>query len=107
MVSSSAYIYGANFIATFRWESGFLRGFHGTPRAPTGTAEANQAVWFIRRNLQRCPTSVKQQMYFALVRPILDYASVVCDQHTTSDIQRLEMIQRRAARFVTKEPKAL
>ena len=39
-------------------------------------------------------------MYFALVRPILDYASVVCDQHTTSDIQRLEMIQRRAAQFV-------
>ena len=65
------------------------------------TAKANQALWFIRRNLQRCPTSVKQQMYFALVRPILDYASVVWDPHTTSDIQRLEMIQRRAARFVT------
>ena len=30
------YIYGANFIAKFRWESGFLRGgFHGTP--PLGT----------------------------------------------------------------------
>ena len=65
------------------------------------TAKANQALWFIRCNLQRCPTSVKQQMYFALVRPILDYASVVWDPHTTSDIQRLEMIQRRAARFVT------
>ena len=26
------YIYGANFIAKFRWENGFLRGgFHGTP----------------------------------------------------------------------------
>ena len=31
MVSYSAYIYGANFIAKFRWENGFLRGFHGTP----------------------------------------------------------------------------
>ena len=40
-------------------------------------------------------------MYFALVRPILDYASVIWDPHTTSDIQQLEMIQRRAARFVT------
>ena len=64
------------------------------------TAKANQALWFIRRNLQRCPTSVKRQMYFALVRPILDYASVVWDPHTTSDIQRLEMIQTKAARFV-------
>ena len=28
----SPYIYGANFIAKFRWESGFLKGgFHGTP----------------------------------------------------------------------------
>ena len=25
------YIYGANFIAKFRLESGFLRGFHGPP----------------------------------------------------------------------------
>ena len=32
---NSAYIYGSNFIAKFLWESGFLRGFHETPRAPT------------------------------------------------------------------------
>ena len=31
MIYYSAYIYGANFIAKFRWKSGFLRGFHGTP----------------------------------------------------------------------------
>ena len=31
------YIYGTNFIAKFRWESGFIRGFHETPLwAPTG-----------------------------------------------------------------------
>ena len=65
------------------------------------TAKANNALWFIRRNLWRCPASVKQQMFFALVRPILDYASVVWDPHTISDIQQLEAIQRRAARFVT------
>ena len=65
------------------------------------TAKANNALWFIRRNLWRCPASVKQQMFFALVRPILDYASVVWDPHTTSDIQQLEAVQRRAARFVS------
>ena len=27
MVSNSAYVYGANFIAKFRWESGFLGGY--------------------------------------------------------------------------------
>ena len=30
MVSNSAYIYCANFIAKFRWKSGFLAGVHGT-----------------------------------------------------------------------------
>ena len=65
------------------------------------TLKANKALWFIRRNLWRCPTSIKQQMYFALVRPILEYACVVWDPHTSSDIQRVEMVQRRAARFVS------
>ena len=37
MVSNSAYIYGANFIAQFRWESGFLRGIPWNPPwTPTG-----------------------------------------------------------------------
>ena len=31
MIIYSAYIYGANFIAKFLWESGFLSGFHGIP----------------------------------------------------------------------------
>ena len=48
---------------------------------------------------------VKQQMYFALVRPILEYASSVWDPHLKSDIQKIEMVQRRAARFVTKNYK--
>ena len=36
-----------------------------------------------------------------LVRPILDYAGSAWDPHTTSCIQQLEAVQRRAARFVT------
>ena len=34
MIFYSAYIYGANFIATFRWESGFLRLGSRTPPPP-------------------------------------------------------------------------
>jgi hypothetical protein len=40
-------------------------------------------------------------MYFALVRPHLEFACAVWDPHTACDIQRLEAVQRRAARFVT------
>lgn len=39
-------------------------------------------------------------MYFAIVRPHLEFACAVWDPHTASDIQKLEMVQRRAARFV-------
>ena len=36
MVSNSAYIYGANFIAKFRWESGFLGGSMEPPLGTKG-----------------------------------------------------------------------
>ena len=45
------------------------------------TAKANKALWFIHRNLQWNPISIKQQMYFTLVRPILDLDI----QHTWND----------------------
>ena len=63
-------------------------------------AKANRALWFIRRNLHRCSKSIKEQMYTALVRPHLEYACAVWDPNITSDIQKIEMVQRRAARFV-------
>ena len=65
-------------------------------------AKANRVLWFIRRNLHRCSKTIKQQMYIALVRPHLEYACAVWDTHVTSDIQKIEMVQRRAARFVVR-----
>ena len=38
--------------------------------------------------------------YFTYVQPILEYASTVWSPHIKADINKLEMIQRRAARFV-------
>jgi hypothetical protein len=37
----------------------------------------------------------------ALVRPHLEYSSSVWDRHWKKDINRVEMIQHRASRFVT------
>ena len=34
-----------------------------------------------------------------MVRPILEYTTSVWDPHTTANIQKLESVQRRAARF--------
>ena len=41
-------------------------------------------------------------MYIALVRPHLEYACAVWDTQVTSDIQKIEMVQCRAARFVVR-----
>jgi hypothetical protein len=45
--------------------------------------------------------SVKEQAYKALVRPSLEYACSVWDPHLKADINKMEMVQRRAARYVT------
>ena len=63
--------------------------------------KANKVLWFLRRNLSRCPKSIKQQFYMALVRPHLEYACAVWNPHIKADIQKIEMVQRRAARFIS------
>ena len=62
--------------------------------------KANNSLAFLRRNLARCPRDTKAQCYTSLVRPILEYASSAWDPHTSKNIQQLEAVQRRAARFV-------
>ena len=62
--------------------------------------KASNSLAFLRRNLTSCPPDVKAQSYKTLVRPILEYASTVWDPHTTTNINQIEAVQRRAARFV-------
>jgi hypothetical protein len=38
--------------------------------------------------------------YTTLFRPITEYVSIIGDPHTTQNINRLEMVQQRSARFV-------
>ena len=64
------------------------------------TRKANNTLGFLRRNLARCPKDTKAQCYTSLVRPIIEYASSAWDPHTSRNIQQLEAVQRRAARFV-------
>ena len=61
---------------------------------------ANSILGFIRRNLKHSDRNFKETAYVSLVRSVLDYASVVWDPYTKKDIDKIEGIQRRAARFV-------
>ena len=62
--------------------------------------KANSTLGFLRRNLNISSTSVKELAYKSLVRPSLEYASSVWDPYLTEDINKLEKIQRKAARYV-------
>ena len=66
----------------------------------TTTTKANARLSFIKRNLKDCPQKLKEIAYFSLVRSFVDYASAVWDPHQKFNQVKLEMVQRRAARFV-------
>ena len=64
------------------------------------TKNANSTLGFLRRNLRHCPTSCRRNSYLSLVRSVLEYGSVVWDPYLKKDIDALERVQRRAARFI-------
>ena len=65
--------------------------------------KANKVLGLLRRNLYSCPQKVKETAYKALVRPKLEYCASVWDPYKQDHKNRLEAVQRRAARFVCKD----
>lgn len=55
----------------------------------------------LKRNLKYCPPECKKLGYTSLVRSSLEYASIIWDPYQQGDIDRLERVQRRAARFIS------
>ena len=65
------------------------------------TSKSTRTLNFVRRNLRVSSPNVRETGYRALVRPTLDYACSVWDPHLMGQKRKIEMVQRRAARFVT------
>ena len=51
-----------------------------------GSKKENRALGCIRRNFGRCPESIKDKLYTAVVRPHLEYASGAWNPHLKKDI---------------------
>ncbi|XP_072016347.1 uncharacterized protein [Amphiura filiformis] len=62
--------------------------------------KAQRSLNFLQRNLYKCPEQIKQQAYFSIVRPVLEYSGTIWDPHYQKHISTLEAVQRNAARFV-------
>ena len=64
-------------------------------------AKAYRILGLLKRNLQSCPREVKIQAYKGLVRPVLEYASSAWDPHQQYLQEKLEGVQKAAARFIS------
>ena len=65
----------------------------------TVSSKASKVLGVVRRNLHHCPRLVRETAYKILVRPTLEYGSAAWDPYYKKDIQKLERVQRKAARF--------
>ena len=68
----------------------------------TVTSKPNKALGFVKRNIHSSSELVKTRAYQAIVRPSLEYATCVWDPRTQIAKQKLDAVQRRAARYVTR-----
>ena len=63
--------------------------------------KANSTLEFLRRNLRVSNKETKSAACFSMARPILEYSSTIWSPCTKDYINKIEMVQRRAARYVT------
>lgn len=63
-------------------------------------ASASRKLGFLRHKLKAAPSHVKLLAYNSIVRPQLEYASAAWDPFLKKDIHKLEMVQRKAVRFI-------
>ena len=63
-------------------------------------SRAKGMLGFLGRNLKIASVKTKELAYFALVRPHVEYCSNVWDPYSHKLCNKVEMVQRKAARFV-------
>lgn len=62
--------------------------------------KAMRKLGYLRRMLPKASQDTKLLAYKTYIRPLLEYASIIWDPYTLVNTNKLESIQRKAARFV-------
>ena len=68
-------------------------------------AKGNKILGFVKRNIKTTSVSTKEYAYKTLVRPTVEYASSVWSPHQETLKYTIERVQRRAARYTTRQYK--
>ena len=76
-----------------------------SPHIDNTTKKANQTLGFLKRNIRVHNKDLKSVAYKTLIRPQLEYASTVWYPHYDKDINKVKAVQRRAARWATRDYK--
>jgi len=66
--------------------------------------KANKTIGFLKCNLHHCPKHLRELAHKQFVIPALEYCSPIWDPYYQSYIDQIEMVQHRAAHFVTGKP---
>ena len=66
-------------------------------------AKKSDSISIISRTTKLCPLLVRAEAYTTYVKPLWEYSSSVWNPHTQRNINKLEAVQRRAARAVLKD----
>lgn len=64
------------------------------------TSAALWRLMFLRRRVRLAPAETKLTAYETFIRPVLEYANIVWFPFTVTQIKKLEVIQRKAIRFI-------
>ncbi|XP_072181244.1 uncharacterized protein [Diadema setosum] len=51
--------------------------------------------------IRHCNQKIKQATYFTYIRSVVEYAATAWDPHTRKNVNKIEMVQRRSACYVT------
>lgn len=62
--------------------------------------KALKKLGYLRRTLRTAPLNTKVVAYKSVIRPLMEYACVVWNPHKKSDTMKLEMVQKKAIRFI-------
>ena len=65
--------------------------------------QASSLLEYIRRNLRSYPQKLKEAACISMVRSVMEYSDIIWDLYLRKEIDSLERVQQRKARFVKKD----